>query len=388
MSTTSTSSFLRVLPFDVLHATLQYLPQPDLRKAASASRAFREAAMHAGLYIHRSVLWDSAFDIQAFLDVVEYAENNNSRISFQLDFEGYIPDSRASKDAAYDYSGHIFQHLAEGVARALPYLVFLRLTVPDHYRKDIDGLLCRPAPHLRTFEICDFGNQGIYRGDRLVPLPRNIFSGNAPKLRTAALEFVPLPPGPLAAFSHVTHLRLELEDIFPAIDVPRQFPALDSLYIDYYRDRYSAPKPQCVFRGLQLSVLTIDTNAWTVLVPMISETLDLTLVPVIKYFRAGGLVDAYCWSSTLRARDLGELHATITGNGVFADDGNEDVDIIVSPPLTGWRREFCIRNWSIEDPFPLLSEGTGLVTLRLENMFIPGLLDSGVSFPVLRDYPA
>ena len=48
----------------LLISSLEHLPQADLRRVASTSRALRVAARHAGLYIHRTINWGPDSDIE------------------------------------------------------------------------------------------------------------------------------------------------------------------------------------------------------------------------------------------------------------------------------------------------------------------------------------
>ncbi|EJD47138.1 hypothetical protein AURDEDRAFT_184042 [Auricularia subglabra TFB-10046 SS5] len=390
MPSPSTQAASRTLPFDVLHAALQLVPQADLRRAAAVSRAYRDAAKHAGLYIHRSVTWNdnlqSVFEqIKTFMEVALYTATNDGRLSFELAFDGYIPESPEEKRMIYESRKSFFATLCAGLALSMRFLVFLRLALPDYFRNDMDAVLRRPAPHLRAFEIHDFGMQGMLREEPLVPLKSDIFSGEAPKLRSLALSYVPLPAEPLAVLSRVTHVHLDFEDVFPEIDLPRHFPALDSLHIEYLREAASAPAPGCILRGLQLTTLTIDTMDRTVMLPFISEALDMTSIPVVKLVQDADTEDGCDWAGTLAEKDITELHGTISGSGTAADAAEEDVDVVIALPRAGWRREFRVREWTLREPYALLRcGGAGLVSLRIENKFLPGLLESGAALPVLR----
>lgn len=374
------------LPFDILYLALLLLSQAELRNAAGASRAFRAAAKQAGLYIHRSVCWSPDADnllsqITTFLQVVEHTEATNGRLSFALTFDGTIANTFEHKTELYDSRRVLFDKLAAGISQALSYLVFLRLEVPDYLRKD--SLLCRPAPYLRAFEIQDFDKHGIRRDGPLVSLPHEIFAGDAPRLLSVTLLCVSLPSEPLAAFRHATHVHLGFEDMFPDTDGPLHFPALNSLHIEYLLCPRNVSAPACILRGLTLGTLTIETNDLKALMPAISAELDVTSIPVVTLLQDAD--DKRDWDTTLRPDDRAGLNVTISGPGLAADDSAEDVDVVVKIPRAGWRRAFHVRGWTLEDGYALLSSGTGVVSIHIQNKFISGLLASGIEFPVLRE---
>lgn len=89
----------------------------------------------------------------------------------------------------------------------------------------------------------------------------------------------------------------------------------------------------------------------------------------------------------MRAGECTELAATITGDSDTAGSSAEDVSIVIaSQRRPGWRREFRMLTWHFVQPTPLLLQGTGLVSLAIENKFLTGLLESAVSFPALREF--
>ncbi|EJD47092.1 hypothetical protein AURDEDRAFT_113471 [Auricularia subglabra TFB-10046 SS5] len=50
----------------------------------------------------------------------------------------------------------------------------------------------------------------------------------------------------------------------------------------------------------------------------------------------------------------------------------------------GWYCAFRIRDWALDQQYPLLGHDARLLSLRLDNTYIAGLLESRVSLPLLR----
>ncbi|EJD50243.1 hypothetical protein AURDEDRAFT_182629 [Auricularia subglabra TFB-10046 SS5] len=379
----------RALPFDILHLLLGFLPQTDLRKAAAASRTFREAAKQTGLHIHRKIMWHHRHGVQreidTFLEVLEYALAEDCRLSLLV----ICLFSHSIERMKFIFTGFLdtVELLATCISKALPIMTFLRISVSDYFRDALDVALCHPAPHIRTFEINYHAIVGGLRQTLLVPLPAALFAGDAPKLRRVSLEHVALRSDPIPTFCRVVHAQLRYDDVLPAIRVARHFPELTSLYIEYLRESVADSISSGLnLSGLSLAALTIDTNDEN-LRSHVAQELDLGSIGTVEDFRTASTYPEVCkWDWTMRAEDCTGLAAAITGDARTAEADDEDVDIVVSSQLrTGWRRAFRIPGWSLSKPYPLLGQGTGLVSLCIENVFIGGLLESGISLSALRE---
>ncbi|EJD45858.1 hypothetical protein AURDEDRAFT_124341 [Auricularia subglabra TFB-10046 SS5] len=369
-----------MLPFDVLHSVLCLLPQGDLREAAATSRAFRDAAKQAGLYIHRTIRWDPTVDVSqdlsTFLDVANYAIEHDCRISFELACIGMVPWTESEKETLYDICRETFESLARCITLVMDYLVFLRVSVPDYLRTELDAVLLDPAPHLRTFEIRDYGRQGVRRGAPLIRLPSDLFAGDAPKLRSVSLAHIPLGPNPIAVFSRVEHARIEYRDIFPETNVAHHFPHLNNLHIEYNRDGLVGHPPECNLRGLALSKLTIASDDEQYLLPAIAQDLELSSIPVIECHSSAGAHETI-WAAPLCADDDTELCAHISHCEGLEDTLSINVTSRDPERLCTYR----VEGWELDEPYALFGQDVDLVCLRLDNKYIPGLLESGISLP-------
>ncbi|EJD47078.1 hypothetical protein AURDEDRAFT_184030 [Auricularia subglabra TFB-10046 SS5] len=372
------------LPFDVLHSVLSLLPQADLRDAAATSRAFRDAAKQAGLYIHRTIRWDPAVDVSedlsTFLDVANYAIEHDCQISFELTCIGMVPWTDTEKETLYDICRETFETLARCITLVMDCLVFLRVSVPDYLRTELDAVLLDPAPHLRTFQIRDSGGQGALRGAPLIRLPSDLFAGDAPKLRSVSLEYIPLGPHPIAAFSRVKHVRFEYQEIFPETNVAHHFPHLNSLNIEYNREGLIGHPPECNLRGLTLSKLSLASDDEEYLLPAIARDLELSAIPVIECHSAAGAHETI-WTAPLCADDDTELCARIS----HCEGPEDTVSIDVTSRNADWLCAYRIEGWELDEPYAFFGGDMGLVSLRLDNKYIPGLLESGISLPRLRE---
>ncbi|EJD44492.1 hypothetical protein AURDEDRAFT_166588 [Auricularia subglabra TFB-10046 SS5] len=371
------------LPFDVLHSVLSLLPQADLREAAATSHTFRDAAKQAGLYIHRTIRWDPAVDVSqdlsTFLDVANYAIEYDCRISFELACIGMVPWTDAEKETLYDICRETFEALARGITLVMDYLVFLRVSVPDYLRTELDAVLLDPAPQLHSFEIRDYGGQGALRTAPLIRLPSDLFAGDAPKLRSVSLEYIPLGPHPIAAFSRVEHARFEYQEIFPETNVAHHFPHLNSLYIEYNREGLVGHPPECNLRGLALAKLTIASDDEQYLLPAIARDLELSSIPVIECHSPAGAHETI-WAAPLCADDDTELCAHIS----HCEGPGDMVSIDVTSRGADWLCAYRIEGWELDEPYALFGQDVDLVSLRLDNKYIAGLLESGISLPRLR----
>ncbi|EJD35096.1 hypothetical protein AURDEDRAFT_175820 [Auricularia subglabra TFB-10046 SS5] len=159
-------------------------PKDDLRNALAVSCAFYSAAHWAGLVLHRTVRSYNAQTLTAFVDIVRHAETHS--LPFRLGLTLVVARLETDRHAFLS-SMHEIPRTVKGV---LPLLVHLHVTFPGHLAAFVYGALGAPAPHLRSLSITQSGVGALTP----VPIPANLFAGDAERLQTVVLDILTLLP--------------------------------------------------------------------------------------------------------------------------------------------------------------------------------------------------
>ncbi|EJD33074.1 hypothetical protein AURDEDRAFT_131870 [Auricularia subglabra TFB-10046 SS5] len=260
-----------LLPTELLTRTLGYLDMSDLWSAARVSRAWYDLSKAAGLHIHRVV---SSGSLGKWSDIVDHALQ--SRISVAISVYFLEPNTG------------LRERLFQDIGRSLPILVWLSLNVDNDAYAQLWPQLQQPAPRLLGL---DLGRQDRWSGVVLpqdlisgkpsgpITPPVNLFSGDAPVLRSLGIAWPALGPHAVPAFSVVT--RFSTWDLSPHNTMPlaHHFPRLRHLML--YSDRVDPQVPSARFdlAGVDLTSLTLMV-ATPVGTPLIERFLVVPGVPV------------------------------------------------------------------------------------------------------------
>ncbi|EJD47075.1 hypothetical protein AURDEDRAFT_163685 [Auricularia subglabra TFB-10046 SS5] len=236
------------LPAELLTAAVGHLSQDDLRNASAVSWAFYSAAHWAGLVLHRTVRSYNPKTLATFVDIVRHAETHS--LPFRLGLTLVVADRHAFLSSMHE--------IPRAVKDALPLLVHLDVTFPGHLAAFVYGALDAPAPRLRSLSITQSGVGALTP----VPIPANLFAGDAERLQTLVLDIPALLPEweRVPAWERVRSLVLRLRHPGQSMAVARSFPHLLDADITVSGGRRNLP--HCVdLSGLTLQTITIDNDA-------------------------------------------------------------------------------------------------------------------------------
>ncbi|EJD34413.1 hypothetical protein AURDEDRAFT_131189 [Auricularia subglabra TFB-10046 SS5] len=217
--------WVQSLPAELSLRIAGLLSQKDLRRFSRCSRDCYTLATDAGLYIPRTVRWDS-FEEAAFRvsleklnQVIDYAANIRSRLNIGID----VVFSNSTAAAVVP----VARRSMLSVQRALPYLVRLHISFPAFVSDAVYEALCADsAPKLSYLSI-------THEADDPLRTPPNLFNGAAEKLRKVTLKLTDvrsLSVGqPIAVFQSVTHLKLSVFRPSQRLALARTFPSLQKL---------------------------------------------------------------------------------------------------------------------------------------------------------------
>ncbi|EJD50308.1 hypothetical protein AURDEDRAFT_121891 [Auricularia subglabra TFB-10046 SS5] len=242
------------LPIEVALEILGQLQQKDLRAFSSSSRAHYSRALDAGLYIHRTLRWDSLAEAEFWVSlekldqIIDYAADVRPRLNIGIRHV-CLPTDQAEA-AAGDVAT---RRCLLSVQRALPNLVRLDLAFSFLVSDAVYGALCtHSAPKLRDTKIS-------HRRDAPLHFPPNLFNGAAEKLRKVTLDLrdvQSLSTGqPIVAFQSVTHLKLSLFRASQPLALARIFPSLQVLALFCTQSRAAG---NIDLSGLQLRYLALS----------------------------------------------------------------------------------------------------------------------------------
>ncbi|EJD34864.1 hypothetical protein AURDEDRAFT_130939 [Auricularia subglabra TFB-10046 SS5] len=344
-------------------AIAQHLPQKDLRAASQASHAFYGLALAAGLYIQRSVKWNSIFAFRetlATLDqVLDHAAEKPALNIAVLGAFSYQEEMDSVMEAA-------IQRFLASVRRALPYLVRLHLSFPHCVPGTVYASFCEhPAPRLYHLGIDHCMGSPVH-------IPYDLFSGHAPLLREVSLGYCGiehvLESAPVAVFQRVTHLTLygvEAQNLFGLAHV---FPASQVLAI-------SASRTQKLdLSGLRLRYLALDYDD----VLLIDRSV-LASIPIIEHNVKRGINTVWpapCGPICAQVEIVEYKHGTSPAVSFGARDGS-------------WRRTFALppqADLNVALPLadaPMLA--SKLVSITLGKSFVNAFIQAPVVLAALRE---
>lgn len=217
------------LPTELVTDILEYLPQSDLRSAASASRDFYRAAQVAGRCIRRTIdfrdLREGQRALSIFKLVVQHAlgkpPSDRPGIALRLVCTG-------TSNGCTDFT-RAFEDLLQSFEQSLSLLVGLEVYLQPVLCSALYGAMQEPAPRLRYLAL----GHGDARAGRPAAPPQNLFQGNARRLRTLCLVLPVWDPEwrSIRAFQRVTNLRLVLYNTGPPIRISRFSWGLRSLAV-------------------------------------------------------------------------------------------------------------------------------------------------------------
>ncbi|EJD43165.1 hypothetical protein AURDEDRAFT_167849 [Auricularia subglabra TFB-10046 SS5] len=270
------------LPPELLTAAVGHLSQDDLRSASAVSWAFYSAAHRAGLVLHRSVRSYNAKTLATFVDIVRHAETHS--LLFRLGLTLVVADCDAFLSSMHE--------IPRTVKGALPLLVHLDVTFPGHLAACVYGALDAPAPRLRSLSITQSGVGALTP----VPIPANLFAGEAQHLQTLVLNIPALRPEweRVPAWERVRSLSLRLRLPGQALAVARFFPHILDVDITVSVGRRNLA--HCVdLSGLTLRKLTIDNDANVPLDFALNSSAQRPIISAVTQLCASVQYDERLW---------------------------------------------------------------------------------------------
>ncbi|EJD39898.1 hypothetical protein AURDEDRAFT_171034 [Auricularia subglabra TFB-10046 SS5] len=245
------------LPTELVTMVLEHLPQDDLRRASTASKAFYLAAHATGLELHRTITNFYPTAVTTFVEIVQHAAAKGMLFRIALTLTVRCNSKNRSVFVLP------MQNILSAVTAALPFLTSLRAGFPGHFAEMVYAALSDPAPLLHTLEVaqCDSSDAAPVR------IPANIFAGApSPCLRTVTLRVPALKPAwaPIAAFEGVRFVNLEINCAgrFDEVAVGRFFPSVTNLHILATRGGHSEQCGSFIdVSALRLHRLIVDNVA-------------------------------------------------------------------------------------------------------------------------------
>ncbi|EJD34412.1 hypothetical protein AURDEDRAFT_131188 [Auricularia subglabra TFB-10046 SS5] len=356
------------LPIEVALEILGQLSQKDLRAFSKSSSTCYSRALDAGLYIQRTVRWDS-FEEAAFrvslekLDqIIDYASDVRPRLNIGIHLV-CMPTDQAEA-AAGDLAA---RRCMLSVQRALPNLVRLDLGFSYLVSDAVYDALCAHfAPKLRDLNIS-------HRRDAPLHFPPNLFNGAAEKLRKVTLDLrdvQSLSTGqPIAAFQSVTHLKLSLFRASQPLALARIFPSLQALALFCTQSRAAG---NIDLSGLQLRSVALSGR--TAVLNDASQTL-LRTIPVIEQ-QLTGVTAEPVWPA--QSEEIYGVAERWDGGALALSFGSRDA---------AWRRTLAPGYLEVETlplaKIPLLA--SRLVSLTLPESLVNAFVQAPATLTGLRE---
>ncbi|EJD47145.1 hypothetical protein AURDEDRAFT_163753 [Auricularia subglabra TFB-10046 SS5] len=327
------------MPVELVTQTLENLSQSDLRAASRVSRQFYRLAQDAGLYIHRTILVTTKKDhkarLKTFNELLEHAlKKNNLRdrpgIALRLVFEPRF------KDRSPRVPG--FSKVLKAVARSLPLLVRLEVYVPSALCAALFDALRKPAPRLRHLAL----GQSAFLDPREVPIPADLFEGNAHRLRNVCLVLPTWPAAwkPVDVFQGVTCAQLVFDGVRRPVAIAHIFPRLGCLSVAFEKKTPGLDwRPEVDLSGLSLTkfVLMDDSRLSAVI-----AGIDLPRLSIYQR-TTNQIYNHDAWASTDGADSTAPLRARF----VCYQSGQQlvvtDLLVTVSPTTEAWARTAHVR---------------------------------------------
>ncbi|EJD34410.1 hypothetical protein AURDEDRAFT_155059 [Auricularia subglabra TFB-10046 SS5] len=276
------SSVLPV-PDEIVLEIAQHLSQKELSALSQASRRLRGLAQQAGLYVRKTVVWNDGTGFRdASLETLEqmigYATRVNPNINLAIDAIFQVDTPGDETASAFAQAVGVIFNL---VQRALPYLASLQLTLPWSLPDDVYTPLCtHPAPRLRSLVI----HQWLAPS---VPIPQNLFTGEAPVLSRLSLALNDIDPAsiwqPVPAFRDVTQLSFAPHGTNHHVRLSQLFPRLKDVKIS------PLIPPTSTSHKIDISGLTLHSLTLNRAPDLLTDARALKDIPVVALARALGL---------------------------------------------------------------------------------------------------
>ncbi|EJD50317.1 hypothetical protein AURDEDRAFT_160849, partial [Auricularia subglabra TFB-10046 SS5] len=363
------SSILPV-PDEIVLEIAQHLSQKDLNVVSQASRRLRGLAQQAGLYVRKTVVWNDEkgfrdASLETLEQMIDQATRVNPEINLAIDAIFQVDTPGDETASAFAQAVGVIFNL---VQRALPYLASLQLTLPWSLPDDIYSPLCtHSAPRLRSLVI----HQWLVPS---VPIPQNLFAGEAPLLSRLSLALNDIDPAsiwhPVAAFRDVTQLSFAPQGTNHYVRLSQLFPRLKDLKIS----PLIPPTPTA--HKIDISGLALHSLALNGGTDLLTDARALKDIPVVET-KSDEL--AIAWpNSSFPSEGLCARIELLSG----CARRNQTIALSFSPPSGAWRRTICAGQYSINSS--LAQCAAHLTSLTIALALVPAFARAPLALPALR----